>query len=280
MEIQANQFAAALLMPLFFVDNIIGENRIRHRQRRPDRTLRTETPRKPHKPCNSESGTCANHAPGDNCEGIVVYDIDTTGDNAPFDQILHFAAILTDNELNELERFDIRTRLLPHLIPNPEVLLLRRTTVDKLTDPALPSFYDAICTIRRTLLSWSPAVFIGYNSYRCDEHFLRHSFYKTLHPPYLTNTNGNTRTDAMRMAQATSVFFPNRIVIPVDRAGRQTFDLLGVARANGFYSHNARDALSDAEATAHICRLLMDRTPGLWSTFMRFSQKAAVRELH
>ena len=207
---------------------------------------------------------------------IVVYDIDPSGHNPPFHQILHFAASLIDNELKELDRFDIRVRLLPHLIPDPESLMLRRATIDQLTHPALLPFYDAICAIRHKLLSWAPAIFLGYNSYRVAEHFLRQSFYKTLHPPHLTNTNGNARTDVMRIVQGTSVFFPRAVAIPVDRLGRQTFDLADVARANGLNPRNALDPRSRVRTTTSICRLLMERTPSLWSHFMRFSQKAAV----
>ena len=43
----------------------------------------------------------------------VFYDTETTGTETPFDQILQFAAIRTDDALNELERFNIRCRLLP-----------------------------------------------------------------------------------------------------------------------------------------------------------------------
>ena len=54
----------------------------------------------------------------------VFYDTETTGTETPFDQILQFAAIRTDDALNELERFNIRCRLLPHIIPSPKALLI------------------------------------------------------------------------------------------------------------------------------------------------------------
>ncbi len=43
----------------------------------------------------------------------VFYDTETTGTETAFDQILQFAAIRTDDDLNEVDRFDIRCRLLP-----------------------------------------------------------------------------------------------------------------------------------------------------------------------
>ncbi len=50
---------------------------------------------------------------------FVFYDTETTGTDTWFDQILQFAAIKTDADLNELDRFEIRCRLLPHVVPSP-----------------------------------------------------------------------------------------------------------------------------------------------------------------
>ena len=50
---------------------------------------------------------------------IVFYDTETTGTKLHFDQILQFAAILTDNDLNEIERFEIRSRILANVVPSP-----------------------------------------------------------------------------------------------------------------------------------------------------------------
>ncbi|WP_405023213.1 exonuclease domain-containing protein [Mesorhizobium sp. BE184] len=43
--------------------------------------------------------------------GYVFFDTETTGLSPAFDQILHFAAIHTDHELKELDRFEVRSRL-------------------------------------------------------------------------------------------------------------------------------------------------------------------------
>ena len=125
----------------------------------------------------------------------VFYDTETTGTETAFDQILQFAAIRTDDDLNELERFNIRCRLLPHIIPSPIALRLTHVTPAMLTDSALPSHYAMIRQIRDTLLEWSPATFIGFNSMSFDENLLRQALFQTLHPAYLTNTNGNARSD-------------------------------------------------------------------------------------
>jgi exodeoxyribonuclease-1 len=126
------------------------------------------------------------------------------------------------------------------------------------------------------LLSWSPAVFIGYNSLNFDEHLLRQAFYKTLHPPYATNTGGNARCDAMRLVQASTIFAPGVLAVPVTARSEKTYKLDQLAPANGFDHQDAHDALADVRATIHLCRLLHDRAPQLWSSTIRLCRKSAV----
>ena len=54
----------------------------------------------------------------------LFYDIETSGLNKCFDQVLQFAAIHTDLELNELERHEILVKLNPDTIPAPQAMLV------------------------------------------------------------------------------------------------------------------------------------------------------------
>jgi exodeoxyribonuclease-1 len=207
---------------------------------------------------------------------FVFYDTETTGIHTAFDQILQFAAIRTDPDLNELERFEIRCQLLPHVVPAPGAMRVTGIRATQLTDKNLPSHYEMMCAIRQKMLEWSPSTFLGYNTIDFDEHLLRNAYYKTLHPPYLTNTSGNARSDILRAAQASSIHSPGALVIPAGAGNKPSFKLDSLAPANGFAHENAHDALADVEATIFIARLLSERCPDVWSSFMRFSTKAAV----
>ena len=207
---------------------------------------------------------------------FVFWDTETTGMNTAFDQILQFGAIRTDHELRELERFDIRCRLLPHVVPSPGALLTTGIGVDQLTDFALPSHYQMVRAIKARLEEWSPALFVGHNSMRFDEHLLRQAFYQTLHPPYLTNTNGNGRLDSLAVLRAASFLEPDVLTVPASEKGRPTFSLDRLAPANGFVHDAAHDAMGDTEATLHLCRLVRERAEGVWSNCVRFARKAAV----
>lgn len=95
---------------------------------------------------------------------FVFYDTETTGFIRDFDQILQFAAILTDDGLNEVERFNIRCRCRPWTVPSPVAPKITGVRPAQLGDSSLPSFYEMMSSIRAKLEQWSPARFVGYNS--------------------------------------------------------------------------------------------------------------------
>lgn len=206
---------------------------------------------------------------------FVFYDTETTGTDTTFGQILQFAAVYTDDEFNELDRIEMRCRLMPHVVPAPGAMRVTRVPAAALSHAELPSHYQMISAIRQKLVEWSPAIFIGYNSLEFDEPLLRQAFYQSLYPIYLTNTNGNRRTDALKIVQAASLFAPGVLDIPTGDRGQAVFKLERCAPANGFNHENAHDALADVFATIHLCRLVAERAPELWRSLLQFSAKAA-----
>src|ERR1022692_741758 len=95
--------------------------------------------------------------------GFVFYDTETTGTDTSFDQILQFAAILTDAELNEIERFEIRCRLLPYIVPAPGALLVTGATVADITTCPV-SHFEMMRQVHAKMHQWSQggAVFIRH----------------------------------------------------------------------------------------------------------------------
>jgi exodeoxyribonuclease I len=204
---------------------------------------------------------------------FIFYDTETTGTNTAFDQILQFGAIHTDESLNELERFEVRCRLLPWVVPSPGALKVTGISPDLLEDPTLPSHYQMIRMIEQKLRSWSPATFIGYNSISFDENLLRQSLFQTLRPPYLTNTNGNCRGDVMRLAHACYAYTPNAIAVPLNEKNKPSFRLDRLAPANGFNHEKAHDAIADVEATIHLSKLIRDRARPVWDRVHEMAHK-------
>jgi exodeoxyribonuclease-1 len=207
---------------------------------------------------------------------FVIYDVETTGLNRRFDQILHFAAIRTDDALAPTAIMEVRSRLLPYVVPSPQALILTGTSLNDITSPLRPSHYQMVCEIQRTLASWSPTLFLGFNSIRFDEEFLRQAFYQCLHPTFLTNTNSNARADVLNLMRAVASLRPGVLQVPRDADGRQIFRLLDLAAANGLVSRRAHDAMCDAELTLQLCQRVREGAPDIWSSFTRFASKQSV----
>ncbi len=205
---------------------------------------------------------------------FIFYDTETTGINAAFDQILQFAAIHTDGQFKEIDRFEIRCQLLPWVVPSPTAMLVTRTPISVLTDKTLPTFFEMMTAIHKKLSSWSPATYIGYNSLTFDEQFLHRALWQTLHPPYMTVTNNNKRCDLLPMMRIASHFFLDSFVWPKNSDGKVTLKLDQLAPLNGFNHTNAHDALNDVEATIFIAKMFSERLPDLWSALLKRSTKS------
>ncbi len=205
----------------------------------------------------------------------IFYDLETTGTDIVYDQILQFGAILADDKLVELDRFEMRCRLLPWIVPSPGALVVTATDVGRLDDDSLPDFYAMMHKISERLARWGRATFIGYNSMRFDEPFLQRAFWQALFPPYLTVTGGNTRLDLLALIRAAAWFRPELFDIPRRADGAPSFRLDALAPANGFNAHRAHDAMGDVEATLFLARKVVTRFPELWKPLVARASKAS-----
>ena len=204
----------------------------------------------------------------------IFYDTETTGLKAPFDQILQFAALEVDENLEEVSSINLRCRILPHIIPSPAALLITRVDPSTLSTSNY-SHLEMIQHICKWVSERSPSMVIGHNSIEFDENFLRQALYQCLHPVYLTNTNGNARGDTMRMAQAVSVYAPGTINVPLSEKGNPSFKLGPLTRANNidFDDTDAHDALADVRATLELARLLRKCSPEIFEQMLRNASK-------
>jgi len=211
--------------------------------------------------------------------GFVIYDLETTGLNKRFDQILQFAAVRTDENLAVVERVDFAGRLRPHILPSPRALQITGARYDDLIDPLRPSHDAMMGSIHETLIRWTPSMFIGFNSVGYDDEVLRQALYEALRPPiFITNMKGNSRGDLLKLARVVGTLRPDVLKCARDADGRRVFRLAELARANGIDPGQSHTAAADVGTTLALCQLIAAEAPDLWSSFMRFSNKAAVLE--
>lgn len=193
------------------------------------------------------------------------YDFETTGISPAYDQPLQFAAILTDDNFNEIKSVNIRCKLAPHILPSPIALAITKVSPRELLDQDF-TLYEFALELAKLTSEWAPATWVGYNSLSFDENVMRHLFYQNLVPNiFRTQIDGNTRLDVMKLVMACWAFGSKALDIPVNEKGKQTIKLDQLAPLNGFDDHHAHDALGDVRATIHVAQIIRNKAPEIWN---------------
>ena len=110
---------------------------------------------------------------------FVFYDFETSSSNKSWGQIIQVGAILTNDNLEELDRYEARCRLSPSIIPEAMALIVNKST-PKMLKSANLSHYEMIRQFVETLKRWGKVTYIGFNSIDFDEEFLRNTLFQTL----------------------------------------------------------------------------------------------------
>ena len=194
---------------------------------------------------------------------FVFYDFETSSSNKYWGQIIQIGAILTNDNLDELDRFDARCRLSPGIIPEAMALIVNKTSPVMLKKSNL-SHYEMIREFIQTLKRWGKATYVGFNSIEFDEEFLRCTLFQTLEYPYITSTNGNTRGDILSLARAANLYYPNTLKNSVNEKGNDVYKLDQMAPLNGIDHGDAHSAIGDVSATIGIAKLILKKAPNVW----------------
>lgn len=199
----------------------------------------------------------------------LFYDIETTGLNKAFDQVLHFAAIRTDLNLNELQRHDIRVKLNPDVTPAPKALLTHRIGI-KETQGGINEI-DAIKQIHH-LLNTPGTISLGYNTLGFDDEFLRFSFFRNLFAPY-THQFAN-HCGRMDIYPITILYFlfKNHVLEWPMNGNRVSLKLENINAANQFIQGRAHHAMVDVEATLELARCFFKERE-MWNYVTGFFNK-------
>jgi len=186
----------------------------------------------------------------------LFYDIETTGLNKAFDQVLQFAAIRTDQQLHEIGRHDIKIRLRPDVIPSPLAILTNRIPIRKLADGQCE--YEAIVQIHG-LMNEPETVSIGYNNLGFDDEFLRFSFHRNLLPPYTHQyRNGCRRMELFPIVIIYWLYQRQVLTWPVID-GKPSLKLEHLGAENRMVTGQSHEALVDVETTVELARRFIEK---------------------
>lgn len=204
------------------------------------------------------------------------YDLETSGFSASKDRIMQFAGIRTNADLEPIgEPENVLIKLAPDVLPSPDAIMLtgitpQATITEGLTEAEfLQYFYKEIVQPETT--------FLGFNTVRFDDEFMRHLHYRNFYDPYEWQwANGCSRWDILDVVRMTRALRPEGIEWPVTDEGKPTNRLELLTKLNGLEHEHAHDALSDVYATIAVAKIIRDSQPDLFNYLFNCRSKKQV----
>jgi exodeoxyribonuclease-1 len=210
---------------------------------------------------------------------LYFYDLETTGTNPRSGRIMQFAGQRTDLDLDPIgDPHNILIALTEDVLPDPDAILVtgitpQQTIAEGTTEADfLKTFTEEIAT--------PGTIFLGYNTIRFDDEFMRCLHYRNFYDPYQWQwKDGRSRWDLLDVVRMTRALRPEGINWPVDKEGQATNRLELLTKVNGLDHQNAHDALNDVRATIALARLLREKQPKLFDWLLKVRDKQSVRQL-
>lgn len=205
------------------------------------------------------------------------YDLETTGITPRTSRIMQFAGQRTTLDLEAItEPQDFLIKLTQDVLPDPQAVLLtgitpQKTLSEGLTEAEfLKKFYEEIVT--------PDTIFVGYNSIRFDDEFMRYLHYRNFYDPYEWQwQDGRSKWDLLDVVRMTRALRPEGINWPMGPKGKASNRLELLTELNNLDHSQAHNALNDVMASIALARLVRDKQPKLfdWLLSMRDKKKVA-----
>ncbi|MFT3896263.1 MAG: exodeoxyribonuclease I [Thermomonas sp.] len=205
---------------------------------------------------------------------FLFYDLETFGADPRRSRIAQFAAIRTDEALEEVEEpISFFVRPADDLLPAPVATLITGIA----PQDALRDGVNEAAAFARIFdeMARPGTCSAGYNSLRFDDEFVRNGFYRDFHDPYEREwRGGNSRWDLLDALRLMHALRPDGIAWrPREDGGGTSFKLEHLAEDNGLRIGDAHEALSDVRATIGLARLFRGAQPRLWDYALKLRDK-------
>lgn len=207
------------------------------------------------------------------------YDLETSGFNPRADRIMQFAGQRTDMNLQPVgDPVNVLVALTDDVLPSPDAIMVtgiapQKTKTEGLTEAEFLQLFTHEVSTPGT-------IFVGYNSIRFDDEFMRFLHYRNFYDPYEWQWKDDRgRWDLLDVVRMTRALRPEGIEWPFDSEGKPTNRLEYLSKVNGLEHANAHDALSDVEAVIGLAKLLRAKQPKLFDYLLGIRHKKAVAQL-
>jgi exodeoxyribonuclease-1 len=205
---------------------------------------------------------------------FLFYDLETFGSDPRRTRIAQFAAIRTDEALDEIEEpISFFVQPADDLLPSPGATMVTGIAPQ---DARRDGINEAAAFARIFEEMARPQTCsVGYNSLRFDDEFIRYGLYRNFHDAYEREwKGGNSRWDLLDALRLMHALRPGGIAWRQREDGKGTsFKLEHLAEDNGLRIGDAHEALSDVRATIGIARLFRQHQPRLWDYALRLRDK-------
>lgn len=210
---------------------------------------------------------------------LFFYDLETSGFSPREQRIMQFAGQRTDMQLNPIgEPHNHLIKLSDDVLPDADAVLLtgitpQMTLADGLTEAEFLKLFTKEISVPGT-------IFLGFNSIRFDDEFMRFLHYRNFYDAYEWHwQDGRGRWDLLDVVRMTRALRPDGIAWPVDSEGRAANKLELLTSLNKLEHGHAHDALSDVQATIALAQLLRTKQPKLFDYLLEVSDKKKVAKL-
>ncbi|HEU4914644.1 MAG TPA: exodeoxyribonuclease I [Candidatus Saccharimonadales bacterium] len=207
------------------------------------------------------------------------YDLETSGFNPHNARIMQFAGIRTDLTLKPVgDPVNVMIQMTEDTLPDPDAVLVtgitpQATIADGVTEAEFLRIFTDEVAIPGT-------IFVGYNTVRFDDEFMRCLHYRNFYDPYEWQwQDSRSRWDLLDAVRMTRALRPEGIEWPFDVKGRPTNRLELLTALNKLDHEHAHDALSDVEATIAVARLIRNKHEKLFEFLLEMRDKRRVAEL-
>src|SRR5690606_22125229 len=212
-------------------------------------------------------------------DSFLFYDLETFGADPRRSRIAQFAALRTDEALQEIEPpVSFFVRPADDLLPSPAATLVTGITPQRALAEGVAEA-DAFARIFEEMARPRTCT-LGYNSLRFDDEFVRCGLFRNFFDPYEREwKSGNCRWDLLDVMRLAHALRPDGIEWPRREDGATSFRLEHLAVANGVREGDAHEALSDVRALIGLARKLRAAQPRLWEYALGLRDKRRAARL-
>lgn len=214
-----------------------------------------------------------------NANSFFFYDLETSGVDPRKSRIMQFAGQRTDLDLRPIgEPYNLMIKLSDDVLPDPDAIMITGITPQKTLEEGITE--AEFCKIFMTEIVQPNTCFLGFNTIRFDDEFMRFLLYRNYYDPYAWQwKDGCSRWDLLDVVRMTRALRPDGINWPKDKDGVPTNRLELLTKENGLNHEAAHDALSDVTATIAVAKLVKDNQPKLFDYLYSVRSKKQVADL-